>query len=529
MNNNLLDVLIDKSAICQVLGGVLLNNELLLDEKYKLEPDDFFVQYTKICFSAIKNLSTSGLEKITPIDVDIYLKEYPVQYNIFNSNGCTGIEFLQRCMTFCEEDNFEYYYNIVRKYSLLRKYHKAGFDVTEIINPLEENTKLKEKQVKNFSDLTIDDIINHFDKKMVLIKEEFNSSKDEDGGSAADGLKALYNKLTDEPEIGLGLHGGFLNAVVRGARLKKFYLRSGASGTGKTRMAAADASSIGIGTYYNVFEKRWIVQNEPQSTLFITTELEVEEIQTLVLAFVSGVDEAKILDGNCDDEEKKRIAIAIDLIEKGKLDIVQMSNFDLKDVENKIRKYKYTKDTQYLFFDYIHVSLKLLAQISSQVKGMSMREDSVLYMFSVMLKDLCNELNIFCFTSTQLNRSYETKEELNETSLRGAMSIADKLDAGMIAVRPTNEELETVAGLGEGFEIPNHVMHCFKVRRSRLAHLKIWSVIDLGTCQIKNLFITDYNYALIDVKPLDIRQKIESQEDLFDLIDDKHFTEQILS
>ena len=64
-----------------------------------------------------------------------------------------------------------------------------------------------------------------------------------------------------------------------------------------------------------------------------------------------------------------------------------------------------------------------------------MREDSVLYMFSVMLKDLCNELNIFCFSSTQLNRSYETKEELNETSLRGKRLIVPENILSHLQVR----------------------------------------------------------------------------------------------
>lgn len=86
------------------------------------------------------------------------------------------------------------------------------------------------------------------------------------------------------------------------------------------------------------------------------------------------------------------------------------------------------------------------------------------------------------------------------------MSLADKLDAGMIAVKPSKEELDLVSSIAtDSFLVPNHVMHFFKVRRSKYAQLKLWSHIDLGTCQIKNLFVTNYNYELIDIEQTEIR------------------------
>lgn len=509
-NRQLLDALLDKSAVAQVLGGILKDNSLMLTDQYKLDPSDFHNKFATICYSAIKNLSTQGMENITPMEVDIYLKDFPNQYETFSGkdgvNKQNGIEFLQKCMDFCDVSNFKYHYETVRKYSLLRSYSMEGVDVTPVLDPLSTNRGQLEKQVEKFNKSTMGEIMDFFDNRISLVKEKFSHADENQGIHASQDIKDLYESLKLEPEVGLGLHGGLLNSVVRGARLKKFFLRSGSSGSGKTRMAVADACSLGIGVYYSIFEKKWISMNEPQGTLFITTELECEEIQTMALAFVAGVDEDHILNGKCSPEEEDRVNIAIELIQRGKLDIVPLTNFDLVDVENKIRQYKYRRGTKYLFFDYIHVSLKLLAQISGQVKGMAMREDSVLYMFSVMLKDLCNELNIFIFSSTQLNRSYETKEELNETSLRGAMSLADKLDAGMIAVKPTREELELVSSIAtDSFLVPNHVMHFFKVRRSKYAHLKLWSHIDLGTCQIKNLFVTDYDYQLIDIEQTEIR------------------------
>ena len=229
----------------------------------------------------------------------------------------------------------------------MRSYVESGMDITPILNPFSTNPKKLEEQVEKFNKSSMGEIMDFFDNRMIFVKEKFSHADENQGIHASDDIKKLYESLKLEPEVGLGLHGGLLNSVVRGARTKKFYLRSGSSGSGKTRMAVADACSLGVGVYYSIFEKKWISMNEPQGTLFITTELEVQEIQTMALAFVSGVDEDHILNGKCSIEEEQRINIAIKLIEKSRLDIVPLTNFDLIDVENKIRQYKYRRGTMY--------------------------------------------------------------------------------------------------------------------------------------------------------------------------------------
>lgn len=57
-----------------------------------------------------------------------------------------------------------------------------------------------------------------------------------------------------------------------------------------------------------------------------------------------------------------------------------------------------------------------------------MREDNILFMISIRLKDLCNELGVFIMSATQLNGNYQdaSLEESNQNLLRGAKSIADR-------------------------------------------------------------------------------------------------------
>ena len=64
-------------------------------------------------------------------------------------------------------------------------------------------------------------------------------------------IDALIDRLKQHPEVGTPLYGPLVNTVTRGARLKKFYLRSAATGVGKTRSMIADACYIACNKIYD--------------------------------------------------------------------------------------------------------------------------------------------------------------------------------------------------------------------------------------------------------------------------------------
>lgn len=70
-------------------------------------------------------------------------------------------------------------------------------------------------------------------------------------------------------------------------------------------------------------------------------------------------------------------------------------------------------------------TMKILEEITAKSKGVNLREDSILFMISVKLKDLANELGIFVMSSTQTNSGFKTDPIPDQTLLRGAKSIAD--------------------------------------------------------------------------------------------------------
>lgn len=96
--------------------------------------------------------------------------------------------------------------------------------------------------------------------------------------------------------------------------------------------------------------------------------------------------------------------------------------------------------------------------------------------------------------------------------MRGAKAIADKVDAGLIMLQPDDEDLialERVIQEG-GFPTPNVKVSIYKNRRGRYKDVLVWTDFDKGTCRMNPLFVTDYNYNLIDVPELQINVVEES-------------------
>ena len=194
--------------------------------------------------------------------------------------------------------------------------------------------------------------------------------------------------------------------------------------THNTRTMIADACNFACSKIYDE-TFGWIKNGTCEPTLYITTEQEVEEVQTMMLAFLSNVNEEHIIKGRYEGNEEERVVEAAKILQNSPLYIEELPDFSLKDIENRIKKNIRDNDVRYVTFDYIHTSLKILEEITRRSGGVKLREDNILFMLAIRLKDLCNEYGIFILTSTQLNGDYVDSKTPDQNLLRGAKSIAD--------------------------------------------------------------------------------------------------------
>ena len=496
---------VDTPSIVQVIGCVCKIPQLLdYADKYTLTEEDFPEQFHKIVFGTIYKLHELGAEKITLNSILDYLAARPKSEAIFIKQK--GEEWLIKAVENAQTASFDYYYNRVKKMTLLRAFDSYGFNVSDIYDP--DNiidTKKRQLQEDQLDNATLESLAQKVQDKVDEIKSSYVDDSWGEATQAGDGIIELLEELEQNPEVGVPLYGPLINTVTRGARLKKFYLRSAPTGVGKSRTMIADCCYIGCNRIYDdVFG--WIKNGVCEPTLYITTEQELGEIQTMMLAFISNVNEEHILNGKYEGDERERVYEAGNILKNSPIYIEVLPDFSLQDVENKIKKNIRDHDVKYVFFDYIHTSLKILEEITRRSGGVKLREDTILFMLSIRLKDLCNKYGVFIMSATQLNGDYQTSETPDQNLLRGAKAIADKIDAGMILLPTSSDDIENLGQIltNNAFEKPDLKMSIYKNRRGRYKGIYLWCKADLGTCRVKPMFATTYTYEIIQIDNLKI-------------------------
>ena len=496
---------VDTPSIVQVIGCVCKMPQLLdYSDKYVLTEDDFPEQFHKIVFGTIFKLHELGAEKISMNSILDYLSTRPKSEALFIKQK--GEEWIIKAVENAQTASFDYYYNRIKKMTLLRAFDNYGIDVSDIYDP--DNildTKKRQLQEDQLDNASLEDLAQKIQDKVDMIKSTYVDDSWGEATQAGDGITELLEELEKNPEVGVSLYGPLINTVTRGARLKKFYLRSAPTGVGKSRTMIADCCYIGCNRIYDdVFG--WIKNGICEPTLYITTEQELGEIQTMMLAFISNVNEEHILNGRYEGDERERVYEAGNILKNSPIYIEVLPDFSLQDVENKIKKNIRDHDVKYVFFDYIHTSLKILEEITRRSGGVKLREDTILFMLSIRLKDLCNKYGVFIMSATQLNGDYQTSETPDQNLLRGAKAIADKIDMGAILLPATEDDIEGLQRIitNNAFDKPDLKMSIYKNRRGRYKGIYLWCKADLGTCRVKPMFATTYTYEIIQIDNLKI-------------------------
>lgn len=371
-------VLSDLNTYRQIIG-CLMKKPLLLTEFRDIQAMDFDIKIPRYIFIIIYNMFKSGAMQLTPLEVDIEMENHEAAAVIYKSER--GLDFLKESYDVSKLENFEYYYKRLKKLSLLRALKKNNYDISAYHREEFDSLREEEEANQRFEDSSIDEILMTIESKYNQIKADFiNGGKH--SGNAAAGLNELVLDLMKNPEIGPSLCGRFFSTACRGARLGKYYLRSAASGTGKTRLAVFDACKIAFPIHYSHKSCTFVVDKDKdgnvmdaQKTLIITTEMGKDEIQTIVLAYLSGVNESHILTGHYDIGEMDRVFYASQIVEKYQeyFYIEEISDPNLTNVESTIKRYATIEGVQYVFYDYIFSSPSLVAQFS----GAKLREDEL--------------------------------------------------------------------------------------------------------------------------------------------------------
>ena len=493
----------DASSALQVIGCIYKQPSLLNDEgKYFFSEEDFTNEFHKTMFGTLYNLHQMGTTFFSSKIIEDYLKDKPKSYSVYKNGN--GANWLKEQEEFADVANFDYYYSRLKKFTLLRQYDKFGLNVKWLYDPDEIfDTKKKEAQELKFDSMSLNEIATQIEEKINNIRREYIDNSLDNSYQVGSNIFELIEELQKEPEAGPPMYGSYINTITRGMRYGKLYIRSAASGVGKTRTMVADACNCACHKIFDTKQQQWVDNGLNHPSLYIATEQELDEIQTMALAFLSGVDEEHILTGqyNLLSNEKERVLEAAKILQQSPLYIEYIPDFTLRDIEICIKRHLRQNQVQFIFYDYVHTSMKMLEEISQRSGGVRLREDNLLFLLSVKLKDLCTQFGVFILTSTQLNQDWKTADIPDQNLLRGAKAIADKADAGMILLDVTDEDKEALEELvtQRGYTMPNVKLSVYKNRRGSYNKCYLWMVADKATCRFNGIFCTDYSYHFIHI------------------------------
>ena len=127
-------VLSDKMANRQIIGDLMLNTLLFLDYP-DIQPLDFENKIIRICFLAIRKLYNEGAVTLTVLEVDQEIEQWQSNSTqLYKQDG--GLDFLKGAYEVAELNNFELYYNRLKKMSLLRRLVKEKQEILEALEVL---------------------------------------------------------------------------------------------------------------------------------------------------------------------------------------------------------------------------------------------------------------------------------------------------------------------------------------------------------------------------------------------------------
>lgn len=292
--------------------------------------------------------------------------------------------------------------------------------------------------------------------------------------------------------------------------------------THNTRLSVKDMINVAMDEIY-VIGKGWQKTNTNFPTLFISTELNKDELQTIILAYLTGLTTTRIEEGNFNAGEKERLDHAIEVIKRSKMYFEYIEDFSVSDVQMTIEDYVNRYDVNYVVFDYIQNSPKM-SRTAQDSFGHNLREDEILQQLSRNLKRLAEKYDIFILSATQLNAEgqsgVDNESSRTSASLRGSKAVADKIDYGIVSAHVRAIDLKKLDPVLKevGIDKKPTFGHFVYKNRAGLTGVIIWTKINLGNMREDIMFITDYNYQLIeDVKLIEgvLRDEQLSEEEDF--------------
>ena len=368
---------------------------------------DLYDEATRFFYDSFQLMYKTFSQTFDTVNINAFMSQDADRFKLFKKFG--GYKTIEEWTKLANLEDFKNYYNLVKKYSLLRELHRNGYPVEKI------------KNYKKFDSLTANEVYRLIRSKVDSIHTVILAN--EDSVNIADGTTNSVLRCIEAPDMGLSMPYPILTDVFKGIRRKTMQVGGMLSNEGKTRYMAK------LATYLAFFhdEKVLLMLNETTETeirhCIVTTVINNPEFQRLhgieinknereiTLGQYKDVN-GKIIHRKIDEngqymeslkefEERlsreseefnnvMKIAQWVEKESKGKIYVKEMVEYKDEILEFEIRKHKITKGINYFFYDTL------------KNDNDSIGDWAAFKRTTTMLSELCKEIDVFIYGSIQL-------------------------------------------------------------------------------------------------------------------------------
>ena len=518
------------SAI-EVLGSILNKPFIMEKSEYILREEDFVSPLHRVVFKCAYNLGVvQGFREIKIGDIESYLSQRdPVSHKKIFENE-ENLKWLTDIKAHDNSD-FDYYYNKLKKFSLIRAYLKNGIEcVTKIFNPDETEIKLREQQENRLDNMTIDDIKKYVNDSLIEVNTIFTSYDEAlTHRKSGDNIEELFRRLKEDPPYGFNTESEYLNTAIMGFLPKKLIIETRSSNLGKSRNAIKRLIGVCAKRLWSFKENKYIDNPNylpSNSALYIGTEMDLfMELEPIIIAFISGVEQSHIMKQEYEEGEKDRVYEAIEISKEMKLYMEDQPNFDAQWMWKTVEYYKKEYDICMVCLDYLEITASLTNEFIKN-GGTKGKDDICLINFTNELKQIVNKFNItMVFYTQSINSSLiEKLDWYDNNTIKGCSNLHVKCDAGLTVFPPTAkmlDQMEEVIQVAnrrlrkeghKGNYKPNAVYTLYKNRMTGYRNIRIWCYLDQGNGRIQELFVTDKENNIVDIDKTIIKVRDSKNE-----------------
>lgn len=254
-----------QSEICLV-GSLYKNPDLYISwGQYIRSKYDFDDEVTKFLYDSFELMYKTFAQSIDETKINTFMSQDVDRLKLYKKYG--GYKTITKWMSLADVDDFKNYFNIVKKYSLVREYQRNGYPVQKIL------------QYKKFNEFTANDIYKFIRSKADKISTVILAN--EESIVLNENTESSISKYLIKPQMGLEMPWMLINEMFRGCRLGKVVFSGFLSNEGKTRNLMKLMAYITL------------VKNE--KFLLLSNEMDEEDLRSALITTVVNNKEFKEL------------------------------------------------------------------------------------------------------------------------------------------------------------------------------------------------------------------------------------------